>query len=97
MQCHHTNTRTYDLRKGQLSLGDCESTLHTCKKAGADDGRRRRKCIAKRNCQHINEDGQGDGFDGGYERGGDESVGKKEVDMMTAGRAVVTTVMVVRM
>jgi len=29
MQCHHTNTKTYDLRKGQLSLGDCGSTLHT--------------------------------------------------------------------
>jgi len=28
-QCHQTNTKTYDLRKGQLSLGDCESTLHT--------------------------------------------------------------------
>jgi len=29
MQCHHTNTKTYDLRKSQLSLGDCGSTLHT--------------------------------------------------------------------
>lgn len=29
MQCHHTNSNTYDLRKGRLSLGDCRSTLHT--------------------------------------------------------------------
>jgi len=29
MQCHNTNTKTYDLRKRQLSLGDCGSTLHT--------------------------------------------------------------------
>jgi len=29
MQCHQTNTTTYDIPKGQLSLGDCGSTLHT--------------------------------------------------------------------
>jgi len=28
MQCHLTNIETYDLRKGQLSLGDFGSTLH---------------------------------------------------------------------
>jgi len=27
IQCHHTNTKTYDVRKGQLSLRDCGSTL----------------------------------------------------------------------
>jgi len=29
MQCHQTNTETYYVLKSQLSLGDCESTLHT--------------------------------------------------------------------
>jgi len=28
MQCHHANTKTYDTRKGALSLGDCGSSLH---------------------------------------------------------------------
>jgi len=29
MQCHQTNAKTYYLLKSQLSLGDCESTVHT--------------------------------------------------------------------
>jgi len=29
MQGHHTNTKNYYLRKGQLSVGDCGSTHHT--------------------------------------------------------------------
>jgi len=38
MQFHHTNTKTFDLRKGQLTLGDCGSTLHTCVATARPDG-----------------------------------------------------------
>jgi len=29
MRCYHTNTKTAEVRMGQLSMRDCESTLHT--------------------------------------------------------------------
>jgi len=38
MQCHHTNTKTYDLLKGQLTLGDCGSTRHTGVPTARPDG-----------------------------------------------------------
>jgi len=61
MQCRHTNTKTYDLRKGQLSLGDCGRTLHKhcylATRRHLGRGGRRRRC--SRCTQVIRPSGRG--------------------------------------